>query len=260
MTDLQASGLGSVYNDDFYLQKRKTALESATRILGLLKGMYPFASVIDVGAGDCVWGKACETMGVNDYLGVDGGHAKGHLINGFQQKFLPIDLECDEIEISRRYDLVISLEVAEHLRPENSDRFIKTLTALGDVILFSAAVPGQGGTNHVNEQWQSYWQSHFSNHGFMAFDLMRPLIWNEPMIAEYYRQNTIVYCSISRPDLLDMFRMRLLELPPLLDVIHPVNYDRIRDLRNAPLIQFVESAPAILSRVIVNRLFPGRTN
>lgn len=57
---------------------------------------------------------------------------------------------------NRRFDLAMTIEVAEHLTPVRADSFVEDLTRLSDVVLFSAAIPAQGGINHVNEQWQSY--------------------------------------------------------------------------------------------------------
>ena len=69
------------------------------------------------------------------------------------------------LRIGRRFDLVNCLEVAEHLDASRADSFVDDLCALGDVVVFSAAIPGQGGTHHVNEQFQSYWQERFRRNG-----------------------------------------------------------------------------------------------
>jgi 2-polyprenyl-3-methyl-5-hydroxy-6-metoxy-1,4-benzoquinol methylase len=62
----------------------------------------------------------------------------------------PLDLE-------KEFDLVVSLEVAEHLPASAADQFVNTLVKHGKKILFSAAIPGQGGQDHLNEQWPDYW-------------------------------------------------------------------------------------------------------
>ena len=103
------------------------------------------------------------------------------------------DLE-NRIQIESKFDLAISLEVAEHLSEMRADSFIDDLCALSDLILFSAAVPNQGGKNHVNEQWQSYWAQRFKQRGYHVYDLVRWKIWSRSDIATWYRQNIIVYC------------------------------------------------------------------
>ena len=71
------------------------------------------------------------------------------------------------------------LEVAEHIPPECADIFVESLTwGLAPVIMFSAAVPGQGGTLHLNEQWPAYWASKFAQHGYVLIDCLRPQLWD----------------------------------------------------------------------------------
>lgn len=84
--------------------------------------------------------------------------------------FAAVDLN-KAFEADRRFDLAISMEVAEHLAPEISANFVRSLTRLSDIVLFSAAVPGRGGTNHINEQWPSYWSNLFRNENFEVVDL-----------------------------------------------------------------------------------------
>ena len=67
---------------------------------------------------------------------------------------------------SRRWDLCICFEVAEHLRPQYAPALVETLAGASDRIVFTAAAPGQGGTHHYNEQPQEYWKEFFKSHGF----------------------------------------------------------------------------------------------
>lgn len=89
--------------------------------------------------------------------------------------------------------MVISLEVAEHLPENRAEGFVRDLCLLGDIILFSAAVPRQGGTEHINEQWQTYWANKFDKNGFDAFDIIRPKIYDDYRVPLWYRNNMIVY-------------------------------------------------------------------
>lgn len=110
------------------------------------------------------------------------------------ERFLSQNLN-DPISLHRRFDLAISLEVAEHLPTANADGFVQTLTGLADVVLFSGAIPGQGGTHHVNEQWQDWWAKRFLSVGYVAHDLIRPAIWNASQIPVWYRQNVLLYAK-----------------------------------------------------------------
>lgn len=109
-----------------------------------------------------------------------------------EQEFYPTDLS-KPININERFDLVISLEVAEHLPENRAEGFVRDLCLLGDIILFSAAVPRQGGTEHINEQWQTYWANKFDKNGFDAFDIIRPKIYDDYRVPLWYRNNMIVY-------------------------------------------------------------------
>jgi len=108
----------------------------------------------------------------------------------------------------------VSMEVAEHLLPERADSFVADLCGLAPTVLFSAALPGQGGTGHINEQWLSFWVSRFANHGYRSFDVLRPRLWNDARIPVHYRQNLILF---SRDHDLAEQTTGI----PLVDVVHP---------------------------------------
>ena len=94
-----------------------------------------------------------------------------------EANFIERDLS-QRITIDSKYDLACCLEVAEHLPPERAGSFVEDLTKLAPVVLFSAAIPGQGGDNHVNEMWQHHWARLFAKNGFRAVDYVRPMIWS----------------------------------------------------------------------------------
>jgi hypothetical protein len=99
--------------------------------------------------------------------------------------------------LSERFDLAISLEVAEHLPRRSASGFVRSLCQLAPIVLFSAAVPGQGGEHHVNEQWPEYWRQAFANHHFVMFDPFRPLLWHDERVAFYYRQNLFLFIRMT---------------------------------------------------------------
>ena len=66
---------------------------------------------------------------------------------------------------------------------------IVSLVKHADVIMFSAAVPGQPGQHHVNCQWPEYWQEMFNAHGYTCNDLVRWIMWDHADIEPWYRQN-----------------------------------------------------------------------
>jgi SAM-dependent methyltransferase len=145
-------------------------------------------SVLDVGCGTGTWLKAFDENGLNDYVGVDGDYVDRKMLRIPISKFMSQDLR-EEWSLNRKFDLVISLEVAEHLPEESAEHFVKTLAAHGEIIIFSTAIPEQGGQNHLNEQWPLYWQQKFERQGFYFHDVIRPVIWNNEKMEWWYRQN-----------------------------------------------------------------------
>jgi hypothetical protein len=137
---------------------------------------------------------------------------------------MPFDL-TRPLRLERQFDLVVSLEVAEHLPPECAATFVESLTRLGPAVLFSAAIPGQGGVNHINEQWQDYWAGLFRNAGYEPIDWLRKRIWRNERIEWYYAQNILTYARpeyiASRPALQREWKQTASEQ---LSIVHPAQY------------------------------------
>ena len=126
------------------------------------------------------------------FWGIDGEYINKNDLLIPENKFITFDLK-KEINLDKKFDLVVSLEVAEHLPEKCAQSFVKSLTNLGDFILFSAAIPSQGGTNHINEQWPEYWINIFNKFNFKVFDCVRHKIWNNQKVDWWYSQNCFLY-------------------------------------------------------------------
>jgi len=161
-------------------------IESPSRILPLV--LSSSRSVLDVGCGLGAWLKVVVDLGIVDYLGIDGDFLVRNMLKIPDNKFVTKDLN-HSFSLGRTFDLTICVEVAEHLNESSADVLVNSLVMHSDRILFSAAIPGQDGQNHINEQWPEYWLEKFSQHGFYMHDILRPLIWDDSTIHWWYRQN-----------------------------------------------------------------------
>lgn len=180
------------YNQAFYDEQEQLSLDSARIILDRLFAHYHPTSVVDVGCGRGTWLAACRELGIDEFLGIDGTHVDKQRLRVSPERLFAHDL-CRALHLERRFDLAMSLEVAEHLTGARADGFIADMTALSDVVLFSAAIPYQGGTGHVNENWPEYWADKFRRHDYVLVDLLRPELWDDSRIAFWYRQNVFLY-------------------------------------------------------------------
>ncbi|MBT4740770.1 MAG: methyltransferase domain-containing protein [Rhodospirillaceae bacterium] len=200
-------------------------LTSARAILGPLFQTFSPTSVLDIGCGHGAWLQVSRELGADTIQGVDGPWIDTEALAIPASQFMAQALD-EPLDLDRRFDLVVSLEVAEHLPERAADTFIDSLVRHGDVILFSAAVPFQGGRGHVNEQWQTYWAVKFADHGYQAFDTIRPTIWGNESIFWWLRQNTILFLNqASLEQYPEMNQERVTDLNALATV-HPALYMR----------------------------------
>lgn len=143
-------------------------------------------SIIDIGAGVGQWGKDLSVP----YTAVD-FQIPGDML--LVENYIDWDITSNiPFPLTDRYDLALCLEVMEHISEQYAEKTIKLLTQLSDKILFSAAIPGQGGICHVNEQWQTYWANLFSKFGYYPKILD---IRDNPNIEIWYRNNMFLYVN-----------------------------------------------------------------
>ena len=173
----------SFYDEIFYDNQEKGSFISASIVVPLVMSIVNPRSVIDVGCGLGTWLSVFNELGVDNILGLDGDWVDEKRLHIPKNKFKSIDLE-KPININRKFDLAVSLEVGEHISKENSENYIKYLINKAPVILFSAAVPFQGGTNHINEQWPEYWIKIFKKNNYEVIDCLRAKIWGEKRIEK----------------------------------------------------------------------------
>lgn len=203
------------YNETYFAGLSPGSRASAARIVPLVVQAIKPGSVIDVGCGTGEWLAEFCHAGVAEVVGVDGGHAAPEQLRIPAQAFCAVDLRSP-LRLERRFDLAMSLEVAEHLPPERSESFVADLVALAPAVLFSAAIPGQPGTDHISPRWQDEWAEMFRSHGYHPWDLVRTAVWDDSQVDPWYAQNTLLYVD-SPPEGRDRSAMPL-------RLVHPELY------------------------------------
>lgn len=223
--------MSPAYDRDYYRTLDATSLRSARRVVPRVLELVAPRRVVDIGCGRGSWLSVFQEHGVPEILGVDGDWVDPVGLHIPADRFRRVDLGRP-LEIDGGFDLAVCLEVAEHLPEDRARGLAEDLARLAPVVLFSAAVPFQGGVGHVNEQWPDYWAERFAGLGFRVVDVLRRELWDDPEVVWWYAQNTLLFVREDRlaglPRLLEAV---VPEAPPRL--IHPRHYlIKIEALRN----------------------------
>ena len=181
------------YGHNFYKDRHQKTVYAARTILPIvLDALPPVHSAIDFGCGVGTWLAVLKEKGVSEVKGLDGHWVDQNLLVIPKEDFREVDFE-KAISIKKKYDLALTLEVAEHISQKSADGFVDSLVSASDFLLFSAAIPFQGGSGHINEQWPDYWAEMFAERGYVALDFVRRIIWNNKSIPTWYRQNILLF-------------------------------------------------------------------
>ena len=212
------------YTKSFYEEIRNGSRRSAEVIAPLVLELLPVRSVVDVGCGDASWLAVFRKLGIEDILGIDGDYVEPELLQVPRECFQAVDL-TKRFALGRVFDLAISLEVAEHLPVDCASAFVESLTRLAPAVLFSAAIPLQGGNHHINEQWPDKWAALFREQNYLTVDCIRKRVWQNDAVEWWYAQNTLLFANAAflaaSPALKAEFERTSLDQ---LRLVHPRNY------------------------------------
>lgn len=184
------------YKGKYYTERHQKTVHAANEVLAhVLERLPEVASAVDFGCGVGTWLSTLSRYhGVGTVLGLDGDWVKPELLEIPEESFQVTDLS-KPLVLAKKYDLALSLEVAEHLPPESAAGFVESICKASDHVLFSAAIPGQGGQGHVNMQWPGYWAGLFAGHGYECLDIIREAFWEDSEIPVWYRQNCLLFVN-----------------------------------------------------------------
>lgn len=229
------------YSDDFYEGQMTGSLRSAVKYVDFVSTIYRPKSVADLGCGRGTWLKAFKDKGAAKVVGYDGPWNTQNNMVDQAIEFHSVDLNKPiDTGNTERFDLAMSLEVAEHLEASSASNFVDSLTRLSDVVLFSAAFTQQGGTNHINEQPHTYWAQLFALRDYVPYDLFRPLFWGDEEVEFWYQQNIFLYVKKNAPvaGLLSSVGHQPMKNIKFMDCVHPTLYgSRIQQASTRALLK-----------------------
>ncbi len=206
------------YSPRYFNSIQQGSRRSADVIAPLVAKLTQSKSVVDVGCGTGAWAAAFKRLGVAAVLGIDGDYCDRQSLEISPHEFFAADVS-QPLALTRIFDLAVCLEVGEHLDARFADQLVANLVSLAPIVLFSAAVPEQGGEHHVNEQWPAYWIDRFASHGYDMLDPFRAALWKNTNIAWWYAQNLLMF--IGREAKLSVDECRVQPTFAGLPVVHP---------------------------------------
>jgi len=208
-----------LYDDAFFRYIQEGSTRSAQKVVPLVVETLGTKSVLDVGCGAGAWLRQYSHQGIADYLGVDGEYVQKESLLIPEENFRAQDI-TKSFDLKRGFDLAQCLEVGEHLPTSASETLVENLVRHSSMVLFSAAIPGQGGENHINEQPYEFWRALFRNHGYVPFDFVRPAIRDCSEVEAWYRHNVMLYVAEEQVQALSpaVAKARVADNEPIADV------------------------------------------
>lgn len=211
-----------MYSKDYYSIHDENSYKSATVILNQLSNYISPSSIIDWGCGSGTWCKAAIEIWNVSIIGIDQHDFDGYQMYISQSNYRKEDIR-KEIWVNK-VELAICVEVIEHIDEYYEDAVIDNICSCSDTILFSGALPFQGGTGHINEKPYSYWVKKFRERGYNLDDRIRRDIWDNSDVEIWYRNNIMLLKKVKT--------IKIQEQYPL-DIIHPDMLYRILKKRGA---------------------------
>jgi cyclopropane fatty-acyl-phospholipid synthase-like methyltransferase len=247
------------YSKAFYFAQTRSASLAASKYANIIKSYYHPTSVIDFGCGHGSWLKSFdESFSVSELVGVDGSWNSSENMPDEKIRFIPLDLASSNVLPSpKRFDLAMSVEVAEHLPKASAESFVDLISSCSDVVVFGAAITLQGGINHINEQFPSYWAEIFLARKYYPFDIFRQVVWDDFDIPFWYKQNTFLYVKQNS----ELFKYLLtiniypIENTQFMNAIHPEFYIR----RSNPIRSCVDSLAKIIPPSLMLWLYNSKS-
>ncbi|NQX89167.1 MAG: class I SAM-dependent methyltransferase [Halioglobus sp.] len=247
------------YNESFYKYLNHGAVSSAEIVVnGLIRALpCKIDSVLDVGCAAGAWLSIWKANGC-EVTGLDGDYVEESMFLIDPSEFNPRDIS-QPFDLGTRFDLCQSLEVAEHIPKSAADQFIDSLCRASDIVLFSAAPPGQGGENHINEQPYEYWQALFEDHNYQMYDVVRKTVGDNKTVMPWYRYNTFLFVKRTMlPAVHKKLQAYRIEPGDVPEDTSPLHY-RARKALMASLPNKQRTQLAVFKKKVINRILKWTT-
>lgn len=218
-----------MYDKLYYQKHEKGSYYSAISILEFILSFYNFNSLVDLGCGMGTWCKAASDLGVKYILGIDQHEYEQEYMLIDDRNYMKFDLK-NELDNYGKFDIAVSVEVAEHIDSAYVNTFIRNVCSQSNIVLFSAALPFQGGTGHINEKKCSFWKQQFNKYGYEIIDCIRPHFWDNSKLEIWYRNNCVLF--VKNHVYSQFIRKIPNDIQPL-DIIHPEMLERILKKKGA---------------------------
>lgn len=198
--------------------RERAIVRSAALLVPTIMKLIPATrSALEVGCGSAAWLSLFERHGVSDVVGIDGKrHPQLHIADA---SFVEHDLS-QPFTSDRRFDLALSLDIAERLPADRAPGFVDDLCRTSDIVLFCAATPS-GKSIGANNRWPSYWSRLFEAAGYACVDCLRPLIWADSRIDWRYAQGLLCFVKAERLAGLPLLNAAATLPAAMRDLVHP---------------------------------------
>jgi SAM-dependent methyltransferase len=193
----------AVYDQAFYEEQMNRSRQSAEVVAPHIVEAIRPTSMVDIGCGVGFWPLMFAREGVEVAHGIDGPWVRQGDLQLEHESFFEFDFGRAYRPFQpglprQRYDLVTSFEFVEHIDEKFAEPLVDLFCRLADVVVLGAAIPHQGGLNHVNERWPDYWAEKFVRRGYEVCDFIRPQVWCAD-VEPWYAQNPIAYFKGGAP-------------------------------------------------------------
>lgn len=221
------------FSPEVYERIREGCQRSAAALVPFVYDLVRPASVVDVGGGEGWWARSFRMAGAQRALVLDDSAPLAtepesvRVHDGVEFAWFNA-VRHAHWSLEEKFDLAVCLETGEHVPEDTADYLVSFVTAAAPVVLWSAAIPGQGGHGHVNEQWPEYWASLFRARGYACADL-RNRFWDDETIEPWYRQNLLLFANLDQitrdPERFYNLITTKWESAPIRGLVHPRIYE-----------------------------------